>query len=74
MDLIYRAEVFLHSLNWSVLGETFSIPCFNSALEFRGWKKIKIKFYFLTICSLSKMGKLKYLSAGQNKNKNIFLE
>jgi hypothetical protein len=27
--------------------------------------------YFLTICSLSKMGKLKYLSGGQNKN-NIY--
>jgi hypothetical protein len=35
---------------------------------FRGWEKIKIKFYFLTICSLSKMGKLKYLNRGQNKN------
>jgi hypothetical protein len=36
-----------------------------------GWEKIK--FYFLTICSLnSKMGKLKYLSGGQNKNKNLF--
>jgi hypothetical protein len=33
-----------------------------------------MKFYFLTIhaiCSLSKMGKLKYLSGGQNKNKNL---
>jgi hypothetical protein len=27
---------------------------------------------FLTICSLSKMGELKYLSGGQNKNKNLF--
>jgi hypothetical protein len=35
---------------------------------FRGWEKIKIKIYFLTICSLSKMCKLKYLSGGQNKN------
>jgi hypothetical protein len=36
-----------------------------------GGKKIKIDF--LTICSLSKMGKkLKYLSGGQNKNKNLF--
>jgi hypothetical protein len=35
-------------------------------------KKIKIKRYFITICSLSKMGKLKYLSGGQNKNKNLF--
>jgi hypothetical protein len=26
-----------------------------------GGKKIKITFYFLTICSLSKMGQLKYL-------------
>jgi hypothetical protein len=40
-----------------------------------GGKKIKIKFYLLTIFSLSKMGtgKLKYLSGGQNKNKKFIL-
>jgi hypothetical protein len=32
---------------------------------------MKFLFYFLTICSLSKMGELKYLSGGQNKNKNL---
>jgi hypothetical protein len=32
----------------------------------------KIKIYFLTICSLSKIGELKYLT-GQNKNKNLFI-
>jgi hypothetical protein len=47
----------------TVLGETFFIPCL---------KKLKIKFYFLTICSLGKMNQLKYLSGGQNKNKNLF--
>jgi hypothetical protein len=49
--------------NSFILGETYFIPCL-------GWDKNKN--YFLIICSLSKMGKLKYLSRGQNKNKNLF--
>jgi hypothetical protein len=35
-------------------------------------QRVGKKIYFLTICSLSKMGELKYLSGGQNKNKNLF--
>jgi hypothetical protein len=36
-----------------------------------GGKKIKIKFYFLTIYSLSKMGKLKYLSSDKMSENKI---
>jgi hypothetical protein len=40
------------------------------------FSKARIFIPCSAICSvtLSKMGKLKYLSGGQNKNKNVFLE
>jgi hypothetical protein len=38
----------------------------------KNFNKILFSHYLLTICSLSKMGKLKYLSGGQYKNKNIY--